>query len=209
MEGFVGDLRAVLDTLPGLPALVGASLGGLTALTAIGEAAEPIASALVLVDITPKMNRRGAEKIAAFMNANPEGFGSVEEAAEAVAAYLPHRKRPRNIEGLRRNLRVDDTGRLQWHWDPAFMTPREWGAGIQKRFDDAARNITVPTLLVRGTLSEIVDEASILHLRELIPAAELADVPGAGHMVAGDSNDIFNTAILDFLARVRTERVSS
>lgn len=206
MDGFVGDLCALLDELPSRPALVGASLGGLTAMTAIGESHEPIASALVLVDITPKVNRKGTDKIAAFMRANPDGFDSVEQAAEAVATYLPNRKRPRNIDGLRRNLRLDASGRLQWHWDPAFLAPREWGTDIQKRFDDAARNVTVPTMLVRGAQSEVVDEESIRHFRDLMPAAEFSDVAGAGHMVAGDSNDAFNAAILDFLARVASGR---
>jgi non-heme chloroperoxidase len=200
MEGFVGDLRAVLKTLPGRPALVGASLGGLTAMTAIGEADRPIASALVLVDIAPKMNRGGTAKIQAFMQANPEGFLSLEEAADAVEAYLPQRRRPRSTEGLRRNLRLDPaSGRYCWHWDPAFLTPRKWDADIQRRFDDAARNIAVPTLLVRGSESEVVDDEAIRHFQELVPHAQLAELNGAGHMVAGDNNDAFNQAILPFL----------
>jgi len=204
MEGFVGDLRAVLETLPGRPALVGASLGGLTAMVAIGEAERPIASALVLVDIAPKMNRGGTAKIQAFMQANPDGFTSLEEAADAVEAYLPQRRRPRSSEGLRRNLRLDPaSGRYRWHWDPAFMTPRKWDPDIQRRFDEAARNIKVPTLLVRGSLSEVVDEEAIRHFQELVPHAELAELNGAGHMVAGDSNDAFNQAILPFLEATR------
>jgi len=204
MEGFVGDLRAVLDSLVVPPAIVGASLGGLTALTAVGEAAMPVARALVLVDITPKMNREGAVKIQAFMRASPSGFGSVEEAADSVAAYLPRRKRPRNIEGLRRNLRADGEGRLHWHWDPAFMSPKEaqeMTPEIEQQFAEAARNVRIPTLLIRGSRSEIVDHESVAHFRSLIPHAEYIDVEGAGHMVAGDSNETFNKAIMSFLSR--------
>jgi non-heme chloroperoxidase len=204
MEGFLGDLRAVLETLPGPPAIVGASLGGLTALAAVGEAATPIARALVLVDITPKMNREGATKIQAFMRAAPKGFGSVEEAADSVAAYLPQRKRPRNVEGLRRNLREDSDGRLHWHWDPAFMSPKEaqeMTPEIERQFAAAARNVSIPTLLIRGSRSEIVDDESVAHFLALIPHAEYVGVEGAGHMVAGDSNGTFNKAILNFLNR--------
>ncbi|HEX4508110.1 MAG TPA: alpha/beta hydrolase [Alphaproteobacteria bacterium] len=201
MEGFVGDLCVMMDTLRGKPALVGASLGGLTAMLAIGEADHPIASALVLVDIAPKMNRAGTAKIQAFMQANPEGFSSLDEAADAVEAYLPQRRRPRSTEGLRRNLRLDPaSGRYRWHWDPAFMAPRQWGPEIQRRFDDAARNVAVPTLLVRGSASEVVDDEAIRHFQELVPHAKVAELEGAGHMVAGDSNDAFNQAILPFLA---------
>jgi pimeloyl-ACP methyl ester carboxylesterase len=201
LEGFVGDLSAVLGELSGRPALVGASLGGLTAMMAIGEAAGPVASALVMVDIAPKMNPGGTAKIQAFMQANPEGFSTLEEAADAVEAYLPQRRRPRSTDGLRRNLRFDpSTSRYRWHWDPAFMTPRKWDPDVQRRFDDAARNISVPTLLVRGSMSEVVDDEAIRHFRELVPHAEVAELHGAGHMVAGDSNDAFNQAILPFLA---------
>jgi len=203
LEGFVGDLSAVMDQLSGRPALVGASLGGLTAMMAIGEADEPVASALVMVDIAPKMNRGGTAKIQAFMQANPDGFASLEAAADAVEAYLPQRRRPRSIDGLRRNLRLDESGRYRWHWDPAFMTPRKWDPDVQRRFYDAARNISVPTLLVRGSESEVVDDEAIRHFRELVPHAELAELAGAGHMVAGDSNDAFNQAILPFLAASR------
>jgi pimeloyl-ACP methyl ester carboxylesterase len=203
MEGFIGDLRAVLDVLPAPPAIIGASMGGLTALSAIGSH-QAVARALVLVDITPKMNPEGAMKIRTFMRAAPEGFASVEEAADSVAAYMPQRARPRNIDGLRRNLREDENGRLHWHWDPAFMAPSDpqnLHQDIERQFSDAARNIGIPTLLVRGSRSEVVDDESVAHFRNLIPHAEFVDVKGAGHMVAGDSNSTFNTAIVDFLAR--------
>lgn len=203
MEGFIGDLRAVLDVLPAPPAIIGASMGGLTALSAIGSR-QAVARALVLVDITPKMNPEGALKIRTFMRAAPEGFASVEEAADSVAAYMPQRARPRNIDGLRRNLREDENGRLHWHWDPAFMAPSDpqnLHQDIERQFSEAARQIDIPTLLVRGSRSEVVDDASVAHFRNLIPHAEFVDVKGAGHMVAGDSNATFNTAIVDFLAR--------
>jgi len=162
-----------------------------------------IASALVLVDIAPKMNRNGAAKIQAFMQAHPEGFATIEEAADAVEAYLPQRKRPRSIDGLKRNLRRNESGRFKWHWDPAFMTPRKWDPDIQRRFDEAARNLAVPTLLVRGSESEVVDQEAIRHFQELVPGVRLAELEGAGHMVAGDSNDAFNRAILPFLDETR------
>jgi pimeloyl-ACP methyl ester carboxylesterase len=159
---------------------------------------------LVLVDIAPKMNPDGASKIQAFMRAAPEGFASVEEAADSVTAYMPQRARPKNIEGLRRNLREDEHGRFHWHWDPAFMAPQELpgqGERMQQEFSNAARNIKIPTLLVRGSRSELIDNESVAHFRTLMPHAEFVDVKGAGHMVAGDSNATFNSAILDFLQR--------
>src|SRR5258708_14826853 len=93
--------------VPGPPAVVGASLGGVASMTAIAETAgPPIASALVLVDVAPTIEKAGAMRIGAFMAEHMEhGFGSLEEVADAIAAYNPHRPRPRDLGGLRKNLR--------------------------------------------------------------------------------------------------------
>src|SRR5277367_4027704 len=115
------DLHAVVSTLPSKPALVGASMGGATALHLVGYSAEPVAAALVMVDVVPRVSPEGAARIGQFMRAHPEGFAAVEEAADAVAAYNPHRPRPKNVSGLMKNLRLRADGRLHWHWDPAFL----------------------------------------------------------------------------------------
>lgn len=65
----------------------------------------------------------------------------------------------------------------------------------------SAQTITIPTLLVRGRMSDIVSDESVRELRELVPHAEIVDVAGAGHMVAGDRNDAFNQAVIDFVTR--------
>jgi pimeloyl-ACP methyl ester carboxylesterase len=203
LDAFAADLRAVASNLNQPPALVGASLGGMSALLAMG--AGLAARALILVDIVPQMNRDGAGKIGAFMRANPEGFASLEEAADAVAAYLPHRPRPADPSGLMRNLR-ERGGRLYWHWDPNFMSnmqARGSSPELGDRMEAAARGVKVPTLLVRGALSEVVDEEAVAGFLRLIPHAEAVDVAGAAHMVAGDRNDAFNDAVLAFLARTR------
>jgi pimeloyl-ACP methyl ester carboxylesterase len=201
---FVADLRAVLTQLPNATpaALVGASLGGVTSLLAVGTAEQPIARALVLVDIVPKINPEGAMKIHGFMSANPDGFASIEEAADAVSAYMPHRPRPKDVSGLKKNLRLRD-GRYYWHWDPKFIFRNRDINPLQSRdaLDAAARNVRVPTLLVKGSLSEIVDDEGVEEFRQVLPNAEVVDVKGAGHMVAGDKNNAFDNAVLDFLRR--------
>ncbi|MDB5970228.1 MAG: alpha/beta hydrolase [Hydrocarboniphaga sp.] len=200
---FVADLREVLKQLPPLPALVGASLGGLTGLLAVGESKQPIASGLVLVDVVPKVEREGTGRIHAFMTGNPDGFATLDEAADAVAAYLPHRPRPRNTGGLKRNLRLHGDGRWHWHWDPAFVTGdlRPETHRIVERMREAAQRVQVPTLLVRGAISDVVSVEAAQDFLSLLPSAEFLDVAGAGHMVAGDDNDAFNAAVLDFLHR--------
>ena len=197
MAAHAADIRAIADTLPSPPYLVGASLGGMASLC-YAAAGHPLAG-LVMVDIAPTVNTAGTSKILAFMHSAPEGFASVDEAADAVAAYLPHRKRPKDTSGLLRNLRLRD-GRYYWHWDPRMFqegrAPRDTD-GLR----EAARGLTVPTLLVRGRLSDVLSQEGVDDFRRLAPHAEFADIAGADHMVAGDRNDAFNAAVFAFLER--------
>jgi pimeloyl-ACP methyl ester carboxylesterase len=210
-DDFAADARVLADTLAERsgerPAVVGASLGGMAALIANGQPGEPQHfSALVLVDITPRVDLDGVSKIQGFMRAKlREGFGSIAEAADAVAAYLPHRPRPRSYEGLKKNLRLHPDGRWRWHWDPRFLDGnRRIGAGsaeIEHALVEAAKRITIPTLLVRGASSELVQEEHAKDFLKLVPHATYVDVSGARHMVAGDRNDQFATAIEKFLRK--------
>jgi pimeloyl-ACP methyl ester carboxylesterase len=213
---FAADAAAVAEAIAARagekPVVIGASLGGIAALVAEGEAAakgESLFSALVLVDITPRVDMSGVDKVQGFMRAHArEGFATVAEAAEAVAAYLPHRPRPQSNEGLRKNLRHHADGRWRWHWDPRFLDGRRSVSGgrgkVEAALVEAARRLKVPALLVRGASSELVQEAHAKEFLELVPHAEYVDVGGARHMVAGDRNDQFSAAILGFLGRLRT-----
>src|SRR3954466_7071813 len=209
---FSADARVLADTLAersGVrPAVVGASLGGMAALLAEGGRPKNGAmfSALVLVDITPRVDIEGVSKIQAFMRANSrEGFGSIAEAADAVAAYLPHRPRPRSHEGLKKNLRLHPDGRWRWHWDPSFLEGnRSFAADhrvLEAALVEAAKAITIPALLVRGGASELVHEAHVREFLDLVPHADYIDVAQARHMVAGDANVSFSDAVLGFVAK--------
>jgi len=201
LDAMVADLLAVLRELPCAPILVGASMGGLTALTAAGEAQYDIARALVMVDVTPRINAQGAQQIMAFMRDHADGFESIEAAAEAVANYLPLRKRPRDPSGLSRNLRQHE-GRWFWHWDPQLMLGSDQArAHSLDRLETAARSLSMPTLLIRGNKSNIVTEQEATRFLELVPHAQYLTVHGADHMVVGDRNDAFNRGILDFISR--------
>jgi pimeloyl-ACP methyl ester carboxylesterase len=202
IDAQVGDIRAVIGHMPRPPVLLGASMGGLISLTAAGEAREQSIRALVLVDVTPRVDPGGRARIIGFMRDRPDGFASVEEAADAIAAYLPHRPRPKDLSGLHRNLRLRADGRWYWHWDPRFFATFEPDhEAAVARYTAAARSVRVPTLLVRGSKSELVTADNVKHFREAIPHAEYADVTDAAHMIAGDRNDAFNAVVLDFLGR--------
>ncbi len=200
LSDFAADVRAVCATLGQPPILVGASLGGLASLLA--EAEGPFARALVMVDIAHRLELEGVQRILGFMAARSQsGFASLEEAADAVAAYLPHRKRPRDLAGLAKNLRLGDDGRHRWHWDPRFLEAGHGEDPVRsaQRLHDAASALRLPTLLVRGGLSDVLSEDGAREFLGLVPGARYADVGGAAHMVAGDRNDAFNQAILAFL----------
>jgi pimeloyl-ACP methyl ester carboxylesterase len=199
---FAGDVLRMARTFDTPPVLVGASLGGISSLLAIHASREELARALVLVDIATRMEAQGATRIMSFMASSPDGFASVEEAADAVSAYNPHRPRPKDLSGLAKNLRQRDDGRYRWHWDPAFIEGRH---STTERLHDpalldrAARGLTLPTLLVRGRMSDLLSEEGARSFLELVPHAKFTDVSGAGHMVAGDKNDVFTAAVVDFL----------
>jgi len=202
-EAFAADVAALARAADAPPVLVGASLGGIASLLAVGDLGVP-ARALVLVDIAVRIEPEGVDRIVEFMTARPEGFASLEEAADAVAAYLPHRRRPRELSGLAKNLRRGEDGRWRWHWDPRFLVgrrPRSHDPETPGRLEKAARALRLPTLLVRGRLSDLLSEEGARHFLELAPHARYTDVSDAGHMVAGDRNDRFTRAVLDFLDR--------
>ena len=202
---FGADTAHVARSFDQKPVLVGASLGGLSSLFALGQAhedgQESPASALVLVDIAPRMERAGARRVLAFMNAAPDGFERLEDAADAIAKYNPHRPRPKDLEGLRKNLRKREDGRYHWHWDPAFINGRTEPTLInhEERLEEAAQNLAIPTLLVRGRMSDLITEEGAQKFLEQVPHAKYVDVSGAGHMVAGDRNDKFTRAVSAFL----------
>lgn len=205
-DALVADLRALIAQLPELPVLVGASMGGMTSLVAIGESPQPIAAGLVLVDTAARLETAGVERILDFMRAHTDGFDSLQDAAAAVADYNPQRRPPKDHQGLKKNLRLHVNGRWYWHWDPRFLehaTRNTDGEALvlQERREAAAARVRVPTLLVRGVHSDVVSAEGARALQSLIPHAEWVDVAEAGHMVAGDRNDLFGAAVIAFLKK--------
>lgn len=202
MGSFAKDIIEISKQLSQKPVLVGASLGGISGILAEGESSEPIFAALILVDITPRMDQKGVNKIVSFMSDKlEEGFGSLEEAADAIARYNPTRARPKSNDGLAKNLRLHDDGRYRWHWDPKFMMgdKRPRSDNYADRIIGATEALKLPTLLVRGQMSDLVTEELAQDFLKMVPHAKYTDVKNAGHMIAGDKNDIFTAAVIEFL----------
>ena len=204
-DQFADDLIVMAGEQPEPPVLVGASMGGLFGL--IAESRWPgLFRAMVLVDITPRWEHAGLQRILAFMTAFPDGFDSLEHAADAIAAYQPQRRTRKSADDLRELLREGGDGRWRWHWDPELFNSDNGLHAAQEpgRFVAAAAQLTLPTLLVRGKLSDLVSEETAQEFLELVPHAQFVDVSGAGHMVAGDRNDRFCDAVVEFLEALPT-----
>ncbi len=203
IEKFSEDLHAILRTFDNKPVLVGASLGGITSMLTEGEAPEPVSSGVVLVDVTPRVEQKGVDRIRAFMTARPEGFGSLEEVADTIAEYIPNRPRPKDVTGLAKNLRKGEDGRYRWHWDPNLMSPARFRRDPERLLAAARGLHRVPTLLIRGKLSDVISDETTQEFLDAVPHAKYVDVSDAGHMVAGDKNDIFTKAVISFLGTIK------
>ncbi|MPY95698.1 MAG: alpha/beta fold hydrolase [Acidimicrobiia bacterium] len=200
-ELMVADLVAVVAALgKRRPVLVGASMGGGVSLEAVGDD-HVDATALVLVDIAPQLEPEGVDRILSFMDQRPDGFASLDEVADAIASYQPHRTRPKDVRGLAKNVRLGEDGRYSWHWDPEWRSGAPDLEAMFQRQAACARKLTLPTLLVRGGLSDVLSEEGARSFLELCAHSEYVNVTDASHMVAGDRNDIFASAVIEFLSR--------
>ena len=209
LDYFVEDFHTVQEQIGRRMVVCGASLGGRTALLGLGGGNQDLTSALILVDIAPKTEPKGVARIQQFMRANLDGFPDLEAAADAVAAYREHRSRPKDISGLKKNLRLKADGRWYWHWDPKYIDRRDREDPSRvERVREVTPNIKVPTLLIRGGSSDVVSPEGVKDFLELLPTAQFIDVADAGHMVAGDKNDIFTDAVMEFLGRTFTEHAA-
>jgi pimeloyl-ACP methyl ester carboxylesterase len=199
VESLCGDTLQVLYQIGRPVVLIGASMGGLTGIAAAHEAGPELVTKLILVDVVPRFEKDGSARIRDFMFSGIDGFDSLDEAAEAVAAYLPHRTKPRSPEGLKKNLRLRD-GRWYWHWDPAFLTkPADDPFIRMDKLERAAINLEIPILLIRGKLSDVVTPEGVEDFLAKVPHAQFVELSEAGHTAAGDDNDAFTEAVVRFV----------
>lgn len=201
VDALCADTLQVLDQIGRPVALIGASMGGMTGMLVADAAGPQQVTKLVLVDVVPHYEKDGSARIRDFMASGMDGFATLDEAADAVAAYLPYRTRPRNPEGLKKNLRFRD-GRWYWHWDPAFLTaPMDDPFVRVEKLDRAVMNLTIPILLIRGKLSDVVSPEGVTDFLAKVPRAEFVELSDAGHTAAGDDNDAFSDVVVQFVCR--------
>ena len=206
IDAYKDDLASIIQQLDKPASLVGASLGGMASLSLAGNSkTRALCSALVMVDIGLYPNAEGSDQVIKFMSSGKEGFKSLEEAALAISSYLPHRKKPRDIKGLEKNLRLKKDGRYYWHWDPRFIEGRSKNntSNYKENQVELAKGVSVPTLLIKGALSNVLTQQEVDNFFELIPHAQFVEIKEAAHMIAGDRNDIFAESAIKFLRKSR------
>ena len=199
VDAFAADTLELLEQIGRPVVIIGASMGGLTGILVAFKAGPRKVTQLVLVDVVPRFEKGGSARIRDFMAGNIDGFDSLDDAAEAIDAYLPHRPKPRNNDGLKKNLRLRD-GRWYWHWDPAFLTkPFDDRFVREEKLEQAAIDLEIPILLIRGKLSDVVSPEGVRDFLEKVPRAELVELSAAGHTAAGDDNDAFTDVVVRFV----------
>ncbi len=185
------DVAVAIRTLaPDAAGVVGMSLGGLTTL-ALTTVAPELVRRVVLVDVLPTLDRRGAAAIAAFVH-GPESFASFEELLARTMAHNPTRSESSLRRGILHNALQRDDGTWVWRYArhrggglPAEPTPDSGN-----RFEtlwEALEALTVPVMLVRGMADgSVVSDDAEKELLARRPAARIEHVEGAGHSVQGD-----------------------
>ena len=202
IDAYKDDLASIIQQLDKPASLVGASLGGMASLSLAGDSeTKSLCSALVMVDIGLYPNTEGSDQVLEFMSSGKEGFRNLEEAALAISGYLPHRERPTDISGLEKNLRLKKDGRYYWHWDPKFIEGRfkSKTSNYKDKQVELAKGVSVPTLLIKGALSNVLTQEEVETFLEIIPHSQFIEIKEAAHMIAGDRNDIFAESAIKFL----------
>ena len=214
-ENTGADVLELLSRFDQPPVAIGASMGGMACLSAQNlEPDQTLFRALVLVDIAPGFAIEGAARIVNWMAGNPNGFATLQDASDAMAAYNPNRPRPKTLDGLTKVLRQGADGRWRWRWDPQYIASKPgFGDGDEELMRahmertsemmlTGAKAVDAPILLVRGGESDLITPESVEEFLAQVPSADFVDVANTGHMVAGDDNDAFTAAVVEFLDRV-------
>ena len=202
IKAYKEDLVSIIKEINKPASLIGASLGGMASLLLAGdEVNSNLCTSLIMVDIGIYPDPAGSDRIVSFMLSGEAGFESLEDVAKSISDYLPHRQKPKDLQGLKKNLRLKEDGRYYWHWDPRFIRRRP-GSRDKGNFDlqlKAAEKVVVPTLLIRGALSDVVTMEDVEYFSSVIDHAKFVEIEKAAHMIAGDRNDAFAEEAIKFL----------
>jgi flavin reductase (DIM6/NTAB) family NADH-FMN oxidoreductase RutF/pimeloyl-ACP methyl ester carboxylesterase len=200
LDAQVQDLRAILMALPSRALVVGAGMGAIVALAAVGESAPHLVSGLALVDVNIWFERDVSKRLYTGLLGRTMGASAPGQIAEAIVAAHPGEPAPVGTGHLLKAFARHEDGRLKWRGDPRALEYADLTVQ-QDRLGTAASRIVTPVMLIRGSLNDTISNETLRRLQSLIPGAEVAEIEGAGHFLAADREDAFNSILLDFLER--------
>ena len=205
----------VAELAPDAEGVAGMSLGGLTALM-LADTHPHLVRRLMLVDITPGVNRAKAEPILEFIS-GPVHFASFDDILARTIEHNPTRSEASLRRGILNNAKELPDGRWTWRWDPTRPERGEAlagagsagetsaGAGQDLEFFrsawDAIDRVSVPLVLWKGSESGVVGDEDVEELLRRCPDAEVVMVPDAGHSIQGDKPVELAGLIDEFLSR--------
>ena len=200
LDAHAADLRAVLAALPGRAFAVGAGLGALVSLVAIGEGETTIATGLALIDVSLTFDQAQVERMQAALVSRTQGANDPASIKAALSAAHPG-ERPGAIgPAILSAFETGKEGTLRWKGDPRALAADDF-LGQRERLRQAAARIGVPTTVLVGNQNATISLDAARDLQSLIPHAELAEIEGEGHLMAAAGADAFNAVLLEFLER--------
>lgn len=197
VDNAAGVASAIRQFAPAPRLVVGMSLGGLTSIALAARHPELVPQ-LVLVDVTPGVDREKASPIAAFI-AGPERFDTFDEILERTVAFNPTRTVSSLRRGILHNARENEDGSWTWRYDRVRLTEGESIPDFGVLWDDVSK-LTMPLMLVRGADSGVVGDEDVAELRRRQPDVRVEMVEGSGHSVQGDKPVELARLIESFLA---------
>lgn len=181
-------VTAIERIAPNAQAVVGMSLGGLTAL-AVAHRVPQLVRHLVLIDITPGVNSQKAKAVLDFVN-GPQSFASFDELLTRTKQHNPTRSESSLRRGILHNAVQLSDGSWQWRYDrrdharsSSEDDPNSKGFA---QLWEALSQLQCSLLVVRGGLSPVVDDADIAEVKLRMASAEVVVIENAGHSIQGD-----------------------
>jgi pimeloyl-ACP methyl ester carboxylesterase len=205
---YAGDVARLASDLGIARAVfIGTSMGGLITMTVAARRLDLVAAA-VLNDIGPVISEKGLARIAGYTG-KAGAVDSWEAAAGCVrdinACAFPNNDAAEWDKWARRAFAPDAAGRLAPRYDPniaiALQTGKLRPTSLTLRM--AFRKLTQerPVLLVRGALSDLLEERQAAWMRRAAPGMSYVEVPHVGHAPMLTEPAALD-AILRFLAQV-------
>ena len=199
-RSMAADLAVAVERLaPDAGAVVGMSLGGMTAICLAADRPD-LVRRLGVVDVTPGTDREKAEPIVAFVD-GPETFDDFAEILARTIEFNPGRSEQSLRRGVLHNAYEMDDGRWTWRYDRL----RDWKSGEAEAPDhtelwDLVNRIEAPITLWQGGRWSVVDDSDIAEWMRRRPGTTHIVVDGAGHSIQGDKPVELAGLIEDLLA---------